>query len=107
MAPGLRSSATAWIWARTVSAGMAWKPETPIVFWTVTAVIADVPKTPNAWNVLRSAWIPAPPPLSLPAMVRAMGSIDLLRFCWVGAEGIIERRRRREGRSEERRVGKE
>jgi len=40
----------------------------------------DVPNAPNAWKVFRSAWIPAPPPLSLPAMVRAMGSIDLLRY---------------------------
>ena len=47
---------------------------TPRVFWAVMAVRADVPKTPNAWKVLRSAWMPAPPPLSEPAMVRAMES---------------------------------
>ena len=41
------------------------------VFDIVTAVIADVPYKPCAANVFRSAWIPAPPPESLPAMVRA------------------------------------
>ena len=45
---------------------------TPSVFWAVTAVIADVPKTPCAANVLRSAWMPAPPPESLPAIVSAV-----------------------------------
>src|SRR6266545_740072 len=39
-------------------------------FCTVTAVIADMPCTPWARNVLRSAWIPAPPPESDPATVR-------------------------------------
>src|SRR4029453_10428977 len=38
-------------------------------FCTVTAVTADMPCTPWARNVLRSAWIPAPPPESDPAMV--------------------------------------
>jgi len=31
------------------------------------------PYTPNAEKVLRSAWMPAPPELSEPAMVSAMG----------------------------------
>ena len=44
---------------------------TPSVFCAVTAVIALVPYTPNAANVFKSAWMPAPPPESLPAMVRA------------------------------------
>ena len=35
------------------------------------AVIAVVPNTPNCWNVLTSAWMHAPPPLSLPAIVSA------------------------------------
>src|SRR5512134_712605 len=34
--------------------------------------MALVPKTPNAANVFRSAWMPAPPPLSEPAMVSAL-----------------------------------
>ncbi len=53
--------------------GIGWIDWTPRVFWAVTAVRAVVPNTPKAWKVLRSAWIPAPPPLSDPAMVRAMG----------------------------------
>src|SRR6266508_4757635 len=40
-------------------------------FCTVTAVIADMPWTPWAVKVLRSAWMPAPPPESDPAMVSA------------------------------------
>ena len=55
---------------------------TPSVFCAVTAVIADVPKTPCAANVFRSAWMPAPPPESLPAIVSACGaySIDYHRL---------------------------
>jgi hypothetical protein len=44
---------------------------TSSVFWAVIAVIAEAPKTPKAEKVLRSAWIPAPPPESEPAMVSA------------------------------------
>ena len=40
-------------------------------FCAVTAVMADVPCTPWAANVRRSAWMPAPPPESEPAMVSA------------------------------------
>ena len=43
------------------------------VFCAVSAVMALVPKTPSAAKVLRSAWMPAPPPESEPAMVRATG----------------------------------
>src|SRR5437899_3137978 len=42
----------------------------PDVFWAVIAVIADVPYTPSAAKVLRSAWMPAPAIESLPAIVR-------------------------------------
>ena len=45
---------------------------TPCVFCAVIAVMALVPYTPCAANVLRSAWIPAPAPESLPAIVRAV-----------------------------------
>ena len=48
-------------------------PDTPSVFCTVTAVIAVIPNTPSALKVFRSAWIPAPPPESLPAIVSARG----------------------------------
>src|SRR6266498_3392750 len=36
---------------------------------SVAAVIADMPWTPWARKVLRSAWMPAPPPESDPAIV--------------------------------------
>ena len=49
---------------------------THCVFCAVTAVIAEAPYTPRAAKVLRSAWIPAPPPLSLPAMVNTIGIED-------------------------------
>ena len=48
-------------------------PWTPTEFWAVTAVITDRPNTRKALNVLRSAWMPAPPPESDPAIVRARG----------------------------------
>ena len=40
----------------------------------MTAAITDRPKTRKVLNVLRSAWMPAPPPESDPwAIVRARG----------------------------------
>src|SRR3989442_12492889 len=65
------SWATASICAATTSGSILWMRVTPTVFCAVTAVIADVPNTPRAPNVLRSAWMPAPPPESEPATVRA------------------------------------
>ena len=65
------SDATARTSSATVPGEIASKPWTPSVFWTVTAVMAVIPKTPNAEKVLRSAWIPAPPPESLPAIESA------------------------------------
>ena len=41
----------------------------------LTAVIAEVPNTRWSVKVFRSAWIPAPPPESDPAMVRATGTL--------------------------------
>ena len=43
------------------------------VFCAVTAVIAQSPWTPNDANVRRSAWMPAPPPESEPAIVSTEG----------------------------------
>ena len=43
------------------------------MFCTVIAVMAVMPYTPSALNVLRSAWMPAPPPESDPAIVSARG----------------------------------
>ncbi len=46
---------------------------TPQVFCAVSAVIAVMPKQPSAAIVFRSAWMPAPPPLSEPAIERTRG----------------------------------
>ena len=51
---------------------------TSTVFWTVIAVIALIPCAPARANALRSAWMPAPPPESEPAIVRSRGG-------WEGA----------------------
>ncbi len=72
VASGGMSVATASICAATKSGDSVTTPVTPSVFWAVTAVIADMPKTPCAANVFRSAWMPAPPLESLPAIVRAV-----------------------------------
>ncbi|GAB3554565.1 hypothetical protein GCM10027444_30340 [Actinopolyspora lacussalsi] len=47
--------------------------ETPSVFCTVTAVTAVMPCTPQEKKVRRSACMPALPPESDPAIVRAVG----------------------------------
>jgi hypothetical protein len=65
------SSATASIWARTIEGSSACQAVTDTVFWAVMAVIAVVPWMPWAAKVRRSAWIPAPPPESEPAIERA------------------------------------
>ncbi len=71
-AAGGRSSASAVSWAATIASRTASTARTPRVFWAVRATMTDVPKTPNCWKVLRSAWMPAPPPESEPAIVRAI-----------------------------------
>src|SRR6202167_3906982 len=68
-----RSCRTASICRSTKAGSMTRTPRTAVLFWAVTAVTTLVPKTPRAANVFRSAWIPAPPPESEPAMVRATG----------------------------------
>ena len=60
------------------SSGISWIPLTPTVFCAVIAVIHDVPKTPRAEKVFKSACIPAPPPESDPAIVIALGIVRLL-----------------------------
>ena len=42
---------------------------TPVVFWDVTAVIAVIAYEPSVVTVFMSAWIPAPPDESEPAMI--------------------------------------
>src|SRR5690625_5617033 len=60
----------------TASGGTGSTAWTPWVFCEVSAVIAEVPYTASALMDFRSAWIPAPPPESEPAMVRAVGGRD-------------------------------
>src|SRR5437870_2839749 len=48
-------------------------PSTATVFCQVIAVIAVIPCTPQRANAFRSAWIPAPPPESEPAIESTRG----------------------------------
>ena len=57
----------------TNSGGTSWIPETPRVFCAVRAVTALMPYPPSRVIVFRSAWMPAPPPESDPAMVKIRG----------------------------------
>jgi hypothetical protein len=45
------------------------------VFCAVSATTADIPWQPAAANAFRSAWIPAPPPESDPAIVSTRGTM--------------------------------
>ena len=62
------SLATASTWSRIEVGGIRWIDSTPTVFWAVIAVIAVVPCTPQRAKAFKSAWIPAPPPESDPAI---------------------------------------
>ena len=57
-----------------ISGATAATARTATVFCTVIAVIAVVPCTPARANALRSAWIPAPPPESEPAIESTTGT---------------------------------
>src|SRR5881628_3912791 len=74
-----KSERTESIYRPTNSGGRLKTPWTPSEFWAVTAVITLIPNTRNAEKVLRSAWMPAPPPESEPAMVRALGTLITAR----------------------------
>ena len=76
------------------SGGVAWTPLTPVVFCAVSAVIAVIPWTPQRANAFRSAWMPAPPPESEPAIERTAGMRRVMPLRVGGAGG----RQRRLGR---------
>src|SRR3954463_7485896 len=57
-----------------VCGGTASTARTSTVFWTVMAVIAVMPWTPQRAKALRSAWMPAPPPESEPAIAGTRGT---------------------------------
>src|SRR5207248_4186173 len=95
---GGRSSASASSWRVTSSAGTGSHPRTPTVFCAVTAVITLVPNTPNWWNVFRSAWMPAPPPESEPAMVRAIFGTRFLLAMSDNLASLVRTLQQRKGR---------
>ena len=68
------SETTASTWATMISGGTGITRSTATVFCAVIAVIAVVPWTPQRANAFRSAWIPAPPPESEPAIERHVGT---------------------------------
>jgi hypothetical protein len=70
-APTVKSSKQASICARRKPTGGTCTALTPRVFCAVRAAMAESPCTRWAANALRSAWMPAPPPESEPAMVSA------------------------------------
>src|ERR1035437_5047717 len=61
-------------WSQTSSTGSGWTVLTTLAVSDTTQVRAVRPWTPKYWNVLRSAWMPAPAEQSDPAIVRATGS---------------------------------
>ncbi len=67
------SSATARTWATIIRGEIGSTISTPDVFCAVIAVIAVIPWTPTRANAFRSAWMPAPPPESEPAIERTAG----------------------------------
>src|SRR5580698_5474907 len=70
MSPRTESS-----WARTESAGTSQYPWTPTEFCAVTAQTTLIPCTPRASIVFRSAWMPAPPAESEPAIASTHGGV--------------------------------
>src|SRR5437660_3138401 len=80
LAAATTTSAQTWrICSPTKAAATSWMPEMPRGFWEDTAVTALVPWTPRARKHARSAWMPAPPPESDPAIVRATGGFSFIR----------------------------
>ena len=67
------SASTARTCASTISAGTICTAVTPIVLCAVIAVIAVIPCTPQRANAFKSAWMPAPPPESDPAIESTLG----------------------------------
>src|SRR3954453_14880121 len=68
------SSATARTCSTMNSPGTGWIAVTPTVLCAVSAVIAVIPCTPQRAKAFRSAWIPAPPPESEPAIESTAGT---------------------------------
>ena len=69
MESGLISFEVNSIWSEIFFGSIGTIDLTPVVFWIVTAVIAVIAYEPRAVTVLMSAWIPAPPDESDPAII--------------------------------------
>ena len=78
----------------TKSGGTSCTAVTPTVFCAVSATIALMPWQPAAAKAFRSAWIPAPPPESEPAIVRHLGinSLPSPVLTGSGSTGVISAR---------------
>ena len=71
-ASGGMSSNTASIWSAMTLGEMSSMERTRAVFSATTETMTLMPNTPSADMVFRSAWMPAPPLQSDPAMVNAV-----------------------------------
>ena len=69
------SSKTASSWAVRNPVSGVWISRTPWVFWATRAVTTVMAKPPASQIALMSAWIPAPPVGSVPAMDRTRGMV--------------------------------
>jgi len=72
MASGLISLEVNSIWSEIFFGSIGTIDFTPVVFWIVTAVIAVIAYEPRAVTVLMSAWMPAPPDESDPAIINIL-----------------------------------
>src|SRR4029077_10095824 len=79
-----RSSSTTSICCRMKSGGIGRTPKTPSVFCAVNAVTAVIAKASSIVTVLMSAWMPAPPPESEPAMISTRPFIAAARALFGG-----------------------
>jgi hydroxymethylpyrimidine/phosphomethylpyrimidine kinase len=91
-----RSDSTQRICRRRKSGGTGCTPCTPSVFCAVSAVIAVIAKPASAVTALISAWMPAPPPESEPAMISTRPRITVggMVVAGISARPAAPRRRR-------------
>ncbi len=77
-ATGGMSENTASICAASISGGVLVTIVTPVVFCAVSAAMAVMPNTPLASMVFRSAWMPAPPEESDPAILSTGANVVVI-----------------------------
>ena len=66
------------IWSHTMATGTGCTARTMFAVSDTTQVTAVSPCTWKCWNVLRSAWMPAPAEQSEPAIVIATGTVFVM-----------------------------